>query len=563
MDLQNHPEFRLLLEHTPVAVALFDREMRYIATSRRWLTDYGVNQQSLIGRHYDEVFPPTPEKWKIIHQRCLGGSVESCEADSFVRDDGSIGWVKWESRPWYDYNGDIGGIVLFTEVIPECKFNKEIFQGSVARFHKLAANVPGMIYQLVLTTDDTQYFSYISPGCRELFELEPEEIQQDIGAIFNLIHPDDYSEFEQSILVSAKTLQPFNQQYRIITPSGKLKWVQAQSQPEQQANGDVVWYGLVMDITDRKLAEEALQQLEQTVEELNRTQTQLVQSEKMSSLGQLVAGVAHEINNPVNFIYGNLAHATEYTRDILGLLKLYQQAYPQSTPEIREEMDAIDLDFLVSDLPNLLSSMKVGADRIRGIVRSLRSFSRHDEAEMKEVDIHEGIDSTLMILQNRLKTKPDSPEIQLIKNYGKLPLVQCYAGQLNQVFMNLLVNAIDALQEGVGTRQSPTPYSLLGLKPQANPTPQIEICTQVLENNQIAILIADNGPGMKPEVKKRLFDPFFTTKPIGVGTGLGLSISYQIVVEKHGGQLYCFSEEGQGTKFVIEIPGYQNLDEPG
>ena len=287
------------------------------------------------------------------------------------------------------------------------------------------------------------------------------------------------------------------------------------------------------------------QQLELALQEVRRTQTQLVQSAKMSSLGQLVAGVAHEINNPVNFISANLSHAEDYTQDILGLLKLYQQQYPNPTSAIQSEINTIDLDFLLEDLPKLLGSMKVGADRICEIVRSLRNFSRLAEAEIKAVDIHEGLDSTLMILQNRLRPQPKHPGIEVIKEYGNLPQVECYAGQLNQVFMNLLTNAIDAMDEQNQTR------SFEEMK--ANPS-MIQLQTEVFDDNQVLIRIADNGPGMTEPVKQKLFDPFFTTKPVGVGTGLGLSISYQIVVEKHGGQLHCFSQLGHGTEFVIQIP---------
>ncbi|HAX78488.1 MAG TPA: hypothetical protein DCY88_22325, partial [Cyanobacteria bacterium UBA11372] len=259
------------------------------------------------------------------------------------------------------------------------------------------------------------------------------------------------------------------------------------------------------------------------------------------SLGQLVAGVAHEINNPVNFIHGNLTHLNQYTQDLLRLIHLYQKHYPQPHPEIQTEIDDIDLDFLVKDLPKILNSMNIGTDRIRQIVLSLRNFSRLDEAEMKPVDIHEGIDNTLLILQNRLKAKPDRSEIQAFKEYGNLPQIECYAGQLNQVFMNLLTNAIDALEEVIANRpfyQSPT----------------IRIRTEILNKNWIQIKICDNGCGIPEQVKNRLFDPFFTTKPVGKGTGLGLAISYQIVVEKHGGQLNCTSAPGQGTEFAIAIP---------
>ncbi len=287
------------------------------------------------------------------------------------------------------------------------------------------------------------------------------------------------------------------------------------------------------------------QQLKQALSDLQKTQSQLVQSEKMSSLGQLVAGIAHEINNPVTFIYANLAHAEDYTQDILSLLQLYQQQCPNPTPEIQSKIEAIDLDFLIVDLPKLLSSMKFGAERIFEIVRALRNFSRLAEAEIKAVDIHEGLDSTLTILQNRLKAQGKHPEIQVIKEYSNLPKVECYAGQLNQVFMNLLSNAIDAIDEKNQTR------CFEEIK--AHPS-QIRIQTELLNDQQVVIRIADNGSGITEQVKARIFDPFFTTKPVGAGTGLGLSISYQIVVEKHGGQLQCESLLGQGTEFLIQVP---------
>lgn len=291
-------------------------------------------------------------------------------------------------------------------------------------------------------------------------------------------------------------------------------------------------------------------QLAKALKNLQQTQTQLIQTEKMGSLGQLIAGVAHEINNPVNFIYGNLSYTSQYANDLLTMLNLYEKHFPDSHPEIVDKAEAIDLDFLSEDLPKIINSLKIGADRIRKLVLSLRNFSRIEEADMKAVDIHEGIDSTLVILQHRLKATPKSPTIEIIKTYGDLPLVDCYASQLNQVFMNVLSNALDALEEYNASR------TLAEVK---NSPSKITICTDIKQKTSeqlptVVIQIADNGPGMSQETIAKVFDPFFTTKSIGKGTGLGLSISYQIVVEKHGGVFKCNSEIGQGTEFCIEIP---------
>ncbi|MGB3652454.1 MAG: ATP-binding protein [Rivularia sp. (in: cyanobacteria)] len=298
---------------------------------------------------------------------------------------------------------------------------------------------------------------------------------------------------------------------------------------------------LEKEIVERKLVETKLslqtQQLEETLLELQRTQAQMIHTEKMSGLGQMVAGVAHEINNPVSFVYSNLVPAREYAQDFVELLELYQQEYPQSSPKIQDKITEIDLDFIKEDFMKLLDSMKVGTERIYKIVLSLRNFSRLDEAEFKKVDIHDGVDSTLMILGNQLKATSKHSDIQVIKEYGDIPDVECYPSQLNQVFMNIIANAIDAFEEN-----------------DINISSQITISTQKVDNNYIKIIIADNACGIPPEIHTKVFDPFFTTKQVGKGTGLGLSISYEIITDKHGGKLYFDSTSTEGTKFVIEIP---------
>jgi PAS domain S-box-containing protein len=313
-------------------------------------------------------------------------------------------------------------------------------------------------------------------------------------------------------------------------------------------------------IIERKQSEarelQKTQELEQAYSELKRTQTQLIQTEKMSSLGRMVAGVAHEINNPANFISGNLCYAKASFQDLLKLVELYQKTYPNPTAEIQTLTSEIDLDFLVEDWSKMMNSMLLGAERIQQIVLSLRNFSRLDEQQLKPVDIHEGIDSTLLMVQHRLKAQGTQNEIEVIKNYSQLPLITCYASQLNQVFMHLLNNAIDALKQEPGVRSQ-----------ESGVIPTITIRTEVsnqktilnsdsclLNSPFVVIRITDNGVGMSEEVRHQIFDPFFTTKPVGSGTGLGLAISHQIVVEKHKGQIRCISAPGQGTEMIVEIP---------
>jgi len=307
------------------------------------------------------------------------------------------------------------------------------------------------------------------------------------------------------------------------------------------------------NISEQKRTEQALrrsesqyrQQVEELtalVKQLQATQAQLVQTEKMSSLGQLVAGIAHEINNPINFIYGNLSHATRYVEDLLWLVDLYTTTYPQPPQELQVALAEVDLPFTTSDLLRVMQSMTVGAERIRQIVLSLRNFSRLDEDGLKATNLHEGLDSALFLLQHRCLAQGDRPAVNIILDYGQLPSIECYPGQINQVFMNLLINALDALEQR--WQEGDHDFS-----------PTIWISTKLFQSkSRVGVIIRDNGIGVSPQILPRLYDPFFTTKQVGRGMGLGLAISYQVVVEKHKGTLQCNSLPGRGAEFQIELP---------
>ncbi|MEG4391966.1 PAS domain S-box protein [Microcoleus sp. BROC3] len=467
--------------------------------------------------------------------------------------DGTVKWVWDKGSPVFDADGNVCCLDGVIVDISDRYCAQEALRQKTSELEAVFLALPDLYFRI---DADGIILDYLSGNSSDL-HLSPEYF---LGQrMIDILPATAASQFERAILEVSENRTPVNLEYSLPMPTGEETY-EARLLPFNSNQA----IAIARNITKRKQAESQLKhknhQLEQTLKQLGRTQAQLIQAEKMSGLGQLVAGIAHEINNPVSFIYGNIIYASEYAKNLLQLCTLYQEYYPEPVSSIAEFAEEIELEFMKEDFPHLLNSIQTGAERIRQIVLSLRNFSRLEESDIKRVNIHEGIDSALLILQHRLKENGRNRNIEIVKEYGNLPPIQCYAGQLNQVFMNILNNAIDALAD-VRYRKlelasaTDTPgQDFPGLPLSCDGLPGIRIRTEVLDNNRVAIAISDNGSGMAESVKSRVFDPFFTTKPVGKGTGLGLSISYQIVVERHGGTLRCISAPGEGSEFAIEIP---------
>jgi PAS domain S-box-containing protein len=456
--------------------------------------------------------------------------------------------------------------VVILRDITERKAAEVALKQNEEQFRTLVANIPGAVYRC-RASEDWQ-MDFVSQNIYAISGYPASDfIQGRVRNFAEIIHPDHVDQVNGIVTAALENHQPYILEFQIICADGSMKWVYEKGQAVVDQDNQVLWLdGVIFDITDRKAAEMNLlasiaekellanqataqaKQIQEAMQTLQQTQSQLVQTEKMSSLGQLVAGVAHEINNPVSFIYGNISHAENYINDLFKLVKLYQVHYAKPTAEIQTFAEAIDLEFVIEDLPKVMNSMWIGAERIVEIVASLKTFSRMDEVDLKPADLHTGIDSTLMILRSQLKASPDRAEIQIIREYGAIPLVECLAGQLNQVFMNILGNAADALHEHEEACRAAAAAQDLTYQP------SITISTISIDSQQVEIRIQDNGPGISEAYRQRIFDPFFTTKPVGQGTGLGLSISHEVITEKHQGILRCESELGMGTTFVIHLP---------
>ncbi len=546
---QSELRFRNLFENSPDAIFLGNKA-GFIDCNQATLDLFGyTHKDQLLKLDPSRISPEFQPDGKSSFEQANAMIVKALETGSYQlewmhqRANGEEFWTEvLLTMILYD------GVEVLYSIVRDISDRKQA-EINLQQSNLLLQNVLEATSDMIFAKDSQHHYLFANSATLQLLGLstEAEIVGKTDFDVLPLEFAQNIREWDERVLRSG-IAEKFQED--VLNCAGKIVNLYTTKTPMRDPNDNIIGtVGMTRDISDIKQAEAAVlqksQELEHTLDELKQAQLQMVQNEKMATLGNLVAGVAHEINNPIGFITGSVNNVEEYIQDLLAHLEYYQKYYPEPVPEVSDHAEDIDLEFLIEDLPKLIPSMKIASQRIREISNSLRTFSRADTAEKVACDIHEGINSTLLILKYRLKASEKRPAIEVIFEYGKLPLVKCFLGQLNQVFMNIIANAIDAF-DAASAGQT---FAEIVAHPQL-----ITICTEVSGDRQMAVIrIRDNGPGMSEEVQAHIFDHLFTTKEVGKGTGLGLAIGRQIVEEKHGGKLTCISAPSKGTEFVIEI----------